>query len=216
MDIQTSETIDLLATALCEAQGEFEDAKKEANNPHFHRTYADFASVKDACQPALTKYGLAVVQFPGGDGQKIWVTTRVLHKSGQWMQGTLVLTPVKGDPQAAGSAITYARRYSLMAVLGIAPVDDDANQASGRSDVPSFSAPPTPPPRLERVVTVTATSLISEIAQLMEIHSISTEEVQKLTGINSLREARDKEQVSALQEGLNKLREHVKGLQKAG
>ena len=125
-----SEQINELAAALAKAQGQIEGAKKDSINPHFKNRYADLASVWDACREALTTNGLSVVQSAENCEAGYGVTTMLLHTSGQWMRGTLYLKPAKDDPQGAGSVLTYARRYALAAMVGIAPEDDDANAAS--------------------------------------------------------------------------------------
>lgn len=125
-----------IAQALVAFQAEVGNVSKGKENTFFHSNYADLAAVKAEAQPFLTKHGLAVVQAPGYlvVGDKIYDTllTKVVHaKSGEVEQSTLVLKPVKQDPQAQGSAITYARRYAFMALLGlVADDDDDGNAAS--------------------------------------------------------------------------------------
>lgn len=136
--MQTSEQINELATALALAQGEMSNAKKNSANPHFRSSYADLASVREACLAALTAHGIAVVQSPRFhllDGQAIVeVETRFLHKSGQWMADCLAVPVTKVDAQGVASAITYGRRYALAAWAGVAPADDDGEAAVGRRD----------------------------------------------------------------------------------
>jgi ERF superfamily protein len=127
--MQKSDTITALAGALAAAQSEIEGAKKDSTNPHFRSKYADLGAVWDACRGPLTKHGLAVVQFPRSENGCVLVETILTHKSGEWMSETLALPVSKQDAQGYGSAMTYARRYSLMAVAGIAPEDDDGNAA---------------------------------------------------------------------------------------
>lgn len=137
-----SEQINELATALARAQSQVEGAKKDSTNPHFRSSYADLASVWDACREALTKNGLSVAQSTESTGEGAYgVTTMLLHASGQWISGTLYLRPAKDDPQGAGSALTYARRYALAAMVGIAPEDDEANAASAKPDAVVCVAP---------------------------------------------------------------------------
>lgn len=124
-----------LATALADAQAEIDAAPKTESNPFFKSTYADLATVRAAIRDAFGKHGLSVIQIPQFGGGVVSVTTILLHKSGQYIEGTLAVQPVKDrtgfvTPQAVGSAITYARRYSLMAFAGVAPDDDDGNEAS--------------------------------------------------------------------------------------
>jgi hypothetical protein len=128
-----SEQINELAAALAKAQSQIEGAKKDKKNPHFKNDYADLSSVWDACREALTGNGLSVAQSAESSGDGGYgVTTMLLHISGQWLTGTLYLRPTKDDPQGAGSALTYARRYGLAAMVGVAPADDDGNAASAK------------------------------------------------------------------------------------
>lgn len=129
-DQTMSATIGKLTEALSKAQSEMEGATKDSNNPFYNSTYADLASVWDACRRPLSKHGLAVVQTMGGGGD-VTVITTLCHTSGEWIKGSLTMRPVKSDPQGIGSCITYARRYSLAAIAGVCPEDDDGNSASG-------------------------------------------------------------------------------------
>jgi hypothetical protein len=134
--MERSDQVNELAAALAKAQGEMKPAAKGASNPAFGapRPYADLADCWEAVRGPLAKNGLSVVQLvSNGDLDRICVTTTLLHSSGQFLQTVLCLRPVKVDPQGAGSAITYMRRYSLMASTGLAAADedDDGNAASG-------------------------------------------------------------------------------------
>ena len=129
--MQKSEEINELATALTKAQGGLEGAKMDGVNPFFKAKYATLASVWDACRKPLTDNGLSVVQTCSvGDGEGLILDTTLLHTSGQWISGELAIKPTKNDPQGIGSAITYARRYGLAAIIGICPEDDDAESAT--------------------------------------------------------------------------------------
>jgi len=131
--MQMSESIADLSTALSKAQGEITGALKDSANPFFKSKYSDLASCWDACRSALSKNGLAVSQFPETDGADSFLLTVLTHSSGQWMSSRLVLKSKDDTSQAMGSAITYARRYALCAVVGVAQIDDDdGNAASGR------------------------------------------------------------------------------------
>lgn len=127
-----SEQIDKIAAALHSAQERFRGAKKDSNNPFFKSKYADLESVWEACRDGLRDHGLSVSQFPVSDGDMVGVETILMHISGQYISNTIYVRPVKQDPQAAGSAITYLRRYALAGVLGIIQTDDDANESSGK------------------------------------------------------------------------------------
>jgi hypothetical protein len=144
--LRTSPEIAELCAALADAQGEIEMAAKDAKNPHFNRTYADLASVWRACRPALARQGLAVIQVIT-DGTLV---TRLVHKSGQWIEGDVRIT-LDGDRgrssiQAFGSSLTYLRRYALSAMVGVAPDDDtdgepaQVQRGSGRRFVDRESA----------------------------------------------------------------------------
>mgnify|MGYP003631210893 CR=1 FL=1 len=131
-----SESITDLATALCLAQAEMGGAIKDSNNPFFKSSYADLTSVIKVIKEPFAKYGLSFVQLPvtsaGGNG--VGVSTMLMHKSGQWLQGEYLLPMDKVTPQGAGSAITYARRYALQSLVGIPSVDDDSELAMYRNE----------------------------------------------------------------------------------
>ena len=130
--MERSEQIDQLATALAAAQGEIENALKDSSNPFFKSAYADLASVWNAVREPLSKNGLAVIQLPSAAGSSVTITTILSHKSGQFISSDLTMTAREETPQAIGSCITYARRYALQSVAGVAPEDDDAEGAEGR------------------------------------------------------------------------------------
>ncbi len=118
------------AKAFIAAQKATEAVKKASTNPAFKSKYADLAAVVEAIVPALNAHGIGVIQFPSFDGEIVGVTTTLLHKGGSSVTGTLHMRPTKADPQGIGSSVTYSRRYSLMAMVGAAPEDDDGNAAS--------------------------------------------------------------------------------------
>ena len=120
-----------LYSALAAAQGEMGKALKDTNNPHFKSKYADLASVCDACMPALSKHGIAVLQPAFDDESGRYVKTILVHGgSGETVECRVPLIVSKNDMQGYGSAVTYARRYGLMGMAGIAPEDDDGNAAA--------------------------------------------------------------------------------------
>ncbi len=130
--MRTSEQINELAAALSKAQGQFENAKKDSENPFFHSKYADLAACIDAARGPLAANGLAVVQSPSiEEARGVRMTTRLLHSSGQWIEGELDATPKDSGPQSVGSVVTYLRRYALCAMIGLAAEDDDANSGQG-------------------------------------------------------------------------------------
>lgn len=123
-----------LAKALVAAQKATEAVKKASTNPAFKSKYADLSVVVEAVVPALNAAGVSVLQFPAFNGELVSVATTLLHESGSSVTATLHLRPSKLDAQGVGSAITYARRYALMAMTGAAPEDDDGAAASGPRD----------------------------------------------------------------------------------
>jgi len=125
-----SESIKELATALSKVQGQLTFAKKDSANPFFKSTYADLESVWDSCREALAKNGLAVIQMPGNFFEgRMWLITRLVHSSGEWIEQEMSVPVTKPDAQGAGSALTYMRRYALAAFVGIVQADDDGNAA---------------------------------------------------------------------------------------
>lgn len=129
---ETSAEISAWAEAFPAAQAAMGEVVKNRKNPAFKSQYADLAAVIEAVLPPLNAGGFSVLQPVSVDAEgQVVVSTLVMHKSGQWLKSTLRLRPVKSDPQGVGSATTYARRYGLMALAGVAPEDDDGNAASG-------------------------------------------------------------------------------------
>lgn len=119
-----------IATALAAAQMEMGKAIKAATNPHFRSKYADLGAVMDACLPALNLHGIAVIQTVSMTEAGQAVVTRFIHDGGEALECPIPLIVGKNDMQGFGSAMTYARRYGLMALAGIAPEDDDGNAAA--------------------------------------------------------------------------------------
>lgn len=128
--MERSESIKHLAAALNKAQAEMSGAKKEKENPFFKSSYADLNAVVDAIRVPFAENGLSYSQFPVMEESRVGVETILMHESGEFIASTLMLPTGKLDAQAAGSAITYARRYALQAVAGIPSEDDDGNQAT--------------------------------------------------------------------------------------
>lgn len=125
----TSPTITKIATALLQAQKEIGSAKKDATNPFFKSKYADLGAVMEACKEALNKAEITVLQPVLGD----YVETVLLHASGEWISSqTQIICAKPNDPQAQGSAITYARRYGLQSMVFIPSEDDDGERAVSR------------------------------------------------------------------------------------
>jgi hypothetical protein len=127
-----------IAAAFVKAQRAFGPALKTSTNPHFKSKYADLANCVEAVVDALNANGIALMQrtFECKDG--VMVETVFVHESGEVMECGMLHVPAgKQDPQGYGSALTYARRYSLLAATGLAPEDDDGNSASRKTEIKS-------------------------------------------------------------------------------
>lgn len=135
-----------IAQALCKAQQQFAPALKTATNPHFKSKYVGLDGCVEAVIDALNSNGIYLMQRSHDCENGVKIETILLHESGEEYSGGVLHVPAsKNDPQGYGSALTYARRYSLMATCGIAPEDDDGNAASKTKTSP---APNLKPPAL--------------------------------------------------------------------
>lgn len=144
-NLQSGE-VNELAKALSKAQGAMTAAKMDGQNPHFKSSYATLDNIWQAIRKPLSESGLSVVQALLPDN--VLVTT-LMHESGQWMRSYLKLNPVNNTPQGVGAALTYGRRYSLAAMVGIAQADDDGEVANQPKTKPEATRqaqrPPAPP-----------------------------------------------------------------------
>lgn len=129
--METSQSIVKISKALLDAQKEMVNAVKDSNNPFFKSKYADLNSVREACMPALNKFGISLIQPIVADNGKNYVNTILLHESGEYLSGlTEIVYSKANDAQAQGSGITYARRYGMQSMCNIGVEDDDGNKAS--------------------------------------------------------------------------------------
>lgn len=152
-----SENINELAAALSKAQGEMQAAIKDCVNPFYKSKYADLGSVWDAARPVLAKNGLCVMQTTEMVGERIALVTTLAHSSGQWTKSYLPLNPSKNDSQGMGAAITYSRRFSLSALVGVVcDDDDDGETAVGRGKTKA-------PEKLGNTEIIMLNSLIKEL-----------------------------------------------------
>lgn len=133
--IEKSADISEIAKALLAFQATATGVVKDSKNPHFKNRYASLEAVVEEARPALQTVGISWMQAPGKiSGGNIGMTTLLMHAaSGQWISSEMDIPLGKHDPQGAGSAITYAQRYALMASLGLPPLDDDAEGAMPRN-----------------------------------------------------------------------------------
>jgi hypothetical protein len=164
-----------IAQAFIKAKREFAPALKCATNPQFKSKYADLAACLEAVEDALLNNNIALYQETSPDDTGVTVETILLHESGESIRsGKLHVPASKHDPQGYGSALTYARRYSLMAACGIAPEDDDGNAAS--KTVPQKAQKPA------AKLAPTLTDDAIEDVLLAMAESVNVPELQKVFG----------------------------------
>lgn len=147
--MKTSEKIEQLIGALVEAQGEFTapTKNKEVDAGKYVYSYADLADVIETIKPVMKKHGLSVIQVPSKTAEGFFLYTRLMHKSGEWIESQLPLSENR-SPQELGSQMTYMRRYSLCGIVGIAAEDDDDGRAAedGAKGAGKQAAPKGKPP----------------------------------------------------------------------
>lgn len=128
--MKTSEQTDKLWPAIVKARQAMKGPKKDSTNPHFKSKYADLSECIEAADAAGSSHGLATLQEPSSDSAGVSVSTIIVHESGQWVQFEPLFIPAsKSDAQGFGSAVSYARRYSIKAAWNMADDDDDGNAA---------------------------------------------------------------------------------------
>lgn len=137
-----SDSINELALALSKAQKSIKGAIKDSSNPFFKSSYADLQSVWDAIREPLASNGLAITQTTESEGSQLFLLTTLMHASGQWIDSKFPIVALKNEPQAIGSATSYARRYSLAAIVGVYQTDDDGEQAQARQPSAAVSLKP--------------------------------------------------------------------------
>lgn len=153
-----------LAVALVKAQKDFAPALKTNSNPFYKSRYADLSVCIEAVIDSLHNNGIALIQRNHDCENGVKVETILLHESGEEFSGGILHVPaLKSDPQAFGSALTYARRYSLMATCGIAPEDDDGNLAT---------RPQSPPANVKPFDLVGAINSMQKCKTLVELQEI--------------------------------------------
>lgn len=132
--VQISTETNEIYSALAKSQAEMEIAHTSSSNPFFKSRYAKLDEVIKASRPYLTQNGLSVMQHVTYEDQHQFLVTILAHSSGQWIASRMLLVPVKNEPQAIGSCITYMRRYSYASIVGvvIGEEDDDGEAAQGR------------------------------------------------------------------------------------
>jgi hypothetical protein len=160
--MKSSESTGTISMALSQFQKEVDNPSNTASNPFFKSKYAPLPEVLNTIRPILGKHDLAVIQNPYTEGDSLFITTRLIHKSGEWIEtDPLQMKMEKNTPQGAGSAITYGRRYSLSAVLGISSEEDnDGNE----HEVKKAKAAEVAVTEVEKQITAIKT-LVSDLAK---------------------------------------------------
>lgn len=167
-DLNKSESIKELATALAAFNGEVSRVAKDRSNPFFKNNYATLDQIIDEVRPILHKNGLSIMQIPSGDADNVTLKTLLMHVSGEWIESEPVaMKPVKNDPQSVGSAITYARRYSLAAFLSLNTGEDDDGNAASQAKAPAANNKP-----VEQPPKASGTSNKVSEAQLKKLNAV--------------------------------------------
>jgi hypothetical protein len=170
-----SESIANLTASLAKFQAEVDNPKNTSVNPQFRSKYAPLDVVINTVRPILAKHGLSVIQSTGSEGESIIIKSMLLHESGEWIESDPLALPgyqLKGggmkefNAQGAGSAITYGRRYSLSAILGISSEDDD--DANGQTVLPSATQSTSIKDKLSASKSASAPAVVGEIPETLK------------------------------------------------
>lgn len=218
-----SETLKELATALAKAQGQIKGALKDSANPFFKSKYADLASVVEAIREPLATNGLSYVQIAHSVSDAAAIETVILHSSGEWLSCGAVSVPVsKADAQGFGSAMTYARRYSLSAAFGVAPEDDDGNAAAKNPPTPKAKGEQSPGQitdehiAMERIASPEARANIKSLAKTIEGDFYMISAKAAVTSWQKAREGMSVEEQAALFSCMDsKVRNNIKKCEEA-
>jgi len=181
-----------IAAALAAAQSQMGKALKDASNPHFRSKYADLSSVTGACLPALNANGIAVIQPTGADEDGRYVETILLHTTGEKLSCRVPLIVQRNDMQGYGSAVTYARRYGLMCMAGIAPEDDDgyaATAAAPKSDVAPVDRKRGPSPADHAISSLAGAETLDQLAAIWGDLPVGLKSLPEVRGTKDNRKA---------------------------
>ena len=167
--MKKSDTIKELATALNKAQAEMSGAKKSSKNPFFKSNYANLEEVINCIKEPFANNDLSYMQFPIATDGFAGVELIIMHSSGEWISNELLLKCAKNDPQGMGSAITYARRYTLQSAAGLPSEDDDGHLATIKKPRPvEYVAP------IENIITPAQQKRLMAIANGIEVDRIKS------------------------------------------
>jgi hypothetical protein len=202
--MRLSENTDKLFRALFEIQKNV-TVKKTSVNPHHKSKYANLETLLDASIPEMENRGLLAQQTLDDENVnpgQVLIITRIIHiESGQWVESRLRMDARQATPQDLGSAITYARRYSLMTTLGLNAEDDDANAAQGykKPELKPYAPKPNDFDRQK------AQQVANQILAFQKQYGYSNDEILRVGGIGSLKKLRDAGEFGRLQQALVKL-----------
>ncbi len=200
-----SEQIDQLATALAKAQGEMPVAGKNQKNPFFKSNYADFEAIIEASRPALTKYGLSVVQSPSmQENNESYLITILMHSSGQWVKSTAHHNPPKNDIQSLSSYNTYLKRMCYTSLICVATGDDDdGEKAMDRNNQyqpkQEFNKPQDViKPAQQIIIERISTDQLEVLEKELDGHAEIKDSVLEVFGIKSLKDMHKSKFLSSL------------------
>jgi len=202
-----------IASALVKAQKGFGAALKTSSNPHFKSRYADLAACVEAVIDSLNDNGVALIQQTHECDSGVIVETMFIHESGEtFSAGKLHVPASKHDAQGYGSALTYARRYSLMAACGIAPEDDDGNAATSAPPQvrKPVQAPPKPVPETVKKIGADELASITKLAEVAGVKLESIAAAYDLQSINDLPLAKTAEVIARLQKKASEATQQTK------
>lgn len=195
-----------LALALAKAQGQMTGATKDKTNPAFKSKYADLSAVWEACRKPLSDNELAVIQLVVATDEKhVGIETQLHHSSGESITSTVIVPVAQATAQGVGSAMTYARRYGLSAMVGIAPEDDDGNSASGRDATPLHLQSPRQQPQ-QRPAPTSAPPARDEKGNVQADYGADGAPISERAKLEvAVAEAQDEAGLTALVERISKL-----------
>ena len=177
-----SESIKEIAIAMNKAQSEMSGAKKSSKNPFFKSNYANLEEVIECVKTPFADNGLSFMQFPKAVDGFAGVELIIMHVSGEWISQELMLKCAKNDPQGMGSAITYARRYTLQSAAGLPSEDDDGNAASKPPAKPQYKQPAPvqaapaviTPAQVKRLMTIANGVPVDQVKAVLKHHGFTS------------------------------------------
>lgn len=182
--INRSDNLAEFSKAFALFQSEVINPLNSTVNSFFKNKYATLADVLNEVRPVLSKYGLSILQMPSGNDGLVQLTTLIMHTSGEWIETEpMVMRPEKGTPQGIGSCLTYLRRYSLSAILGVASEDDDDGNEASKPDNGKGKKPEPKKPTKKDTVKNELKELIAEIvekAKTLQLNNVPQNDIMEV------------------------------------